>query len=355
MNIFSNNIRGIGGEVKREWIKNSRIQHHSVFVGLQETKSYEVKGGLDKFIWGPGNFQSEVVDPMGLFGGIVSLWDPSIFCAVESIKGVGFLCIKGVWLKSKKTVCFVNVYAPQDLNEKKLLWNKLFDLINSDSNVCWTVFGDFNAVRFPEERLGSIFCPQGAYYFNKFIFLDGLLEIKMGGRRFTYMNSKEDKHSKLDRYLVSPNVLDSWPHLNVTTLPRVHSDHCAIIISSNQLDFGPYPFRFFNSWLKDQNLEMIIVNGWSLGLNFGLNKIVSPLSVVVHKLKNLKEHIKAWRKEVIEANKKEPDELTNTINAIDLLAESGPMHEDLLKNRQYTYQKILEVESSRMEDLRQKS
>lgn len=73
---------------------------------------------------------------MGLSGGIVSLWDPSIFFAVESIKGVGFLCIKGVWLKSKKTVCFVNVYAPQDLNEKKLLWNKLFDLINSDSNVC---------------------------------------------------------------------------------------------------------------------------------------------------------------------------------------------------------------------------
>lgn len=214
-----NNIRGIGCEVKRGWLKGSRQKNHSFFVGLQETKSMEVKGCLDKKIWGSSNFQCEVVDPVGLSGGIASLWDPTLFRAADAIKGAGFLAIKGLWLKLKKKCGFINIYASQEPNEKKILWNRLHDLITSDPQCMWFVFGNFNAVRFPEERLGSIFFPNGAYFFNKFIYSAGLLEIKMGGRRFTYMSSKGDKHSKLDRFLVSKNVTDTWSHLNVTTLP----------------------------------------------------------------------------------------------------------------------------------------
>ncbi|CAH1422867.1 unnamed protein product [Lactuca virosa] len=133
----------------------------------------------------------------------------------------------------KEGMLFVNVYASHDPNEKKILWNKLHDLITSDLEYMWFVFGDFIVVRFPEERLGSVFCPHGAYFFGKFIYFAGLLEIKMDGRRFTYMSSKGDKHNKLDIYLVSTNVNDTWPHLNVIALPQVHSDHCAIVLSPN--------------------------------------------------------------------------------------------------------------------------
>lgn len=72
-------------------------------------------------------------------------------------------------------------------------------------------------------------------------------------------------------------------HLNVTAMPRVNSNHYAIILSSNQLDFGPYPFRFFNYWLKDPDLFQ---------------------SVVACKLRNLREHIKSLRKEIIEKTQK---------------------------------------------------
>nr|KAJ0191338.1 hypothetical protein LSAT_V11C800414350 [Lactuca sativa] len=133
MNILSSNIRGIGCEVKRSWLRDCRIKHHSFFVGLQETKSKEVKNKLDRQIWGSPNFQCEVIDPVGLSGGISSIWDPSFFQVSESIKGVGFLAIKGSWLKLRKSCCFVNVYAPQDPLRKRSLWNNLFDLINSDT------------------------------------------------------------------------------------------------------------------------------------------------------------------------------------------------------------------------------
>lgn len=181
MNIFSNNVRGIGCEVKRGWLRDCRIKYHSFFMGLQETKSRDIINNLDRQIWGSPNFRCEVIDPDGLSGGIASFWDPSLFQASEAIKGEGFLAIKGVWLGLRKSCCFVNVYAPQEPIRKRSLWNNLVGLVNSDSDACWFIFGDFNVVRLPEERLGSGFCQSSAYYFNDFIHTLGLLEIKMGG------------------------------------------------------------------------------------------------------------------------------------------------------------------------------
>lgn len=292
---------------------------------------------------------------MGLSGGIASIWDPSLFQVSESIKGVGFLAIKGIWLKLRKKCCFVNVYAPQDPMRKRTLWNNLSDLINSDIDSCWFVFGDFNVVRLSEERLGSIFCQNSAFYFNEFIHSIGLMEIKMGGRRFTYINSAGDKHSKLDRFLVSLNALETWPNLNVTAMPRVHSNHCAILLSASQLDFGPTPFKLYNSWLKDPEFEGVVRRGWCISSNPSHLLFRSPLSMVAGKLRNLKEHIKAWRKVVSEKARKEMEELTKRINDIDQLAEQGLINRDLLLSRQSAYQKIMEIESRRIEDLKQKS
>lgn len=164
--------------------------------------------------------------------------------------------------------------------------------MSSNSECHWFVFGDFNVVRLPEERLGSTFCPSNAYHFNKFIHLVGLIEIKMGERRFTYMNRSGNKHNKLDRFLVTVNVLDPWPLLNVTALPRIHSDHCAIILLSGLLDFGPYPFHFFNSWMVEPGFYRIVNQGWVAQSKPGCRLHLSPLSITTGKLQNFKDHLK---------------------------------------------------------------
>lgn len=108
----------------------------------------------------------------------------------------------------KEDLLFRKCICPQDPIKKRVLWNNLHNLVSSDSECHWFVFGDFNVVRLPEERLGSTFCPSNAYHFNKFIHLAGLIKIKMGGHRFTYMNRSGNKNNKLDRFLVTENVLD---------------------------------------------------------------------------------------------------------------------------------------------------
>ena len=49
------------------------------------------------------------------------------------------------------------------------------------------------------------------------------------------------------------------------------------------------------------------------------------------------------------------EELTHKINDIDLLAEKGQVNNELLKSWQNAYQKIMEIESRCIEDLKQKS
>lgn len=181
----------------------------------------------------------------------------------QSSSDQGYLIIKGIWMVSKANYAFVNVYAPNDPNRRRALWWKLEREINSDCDTRWIIFGDSNAVRSPFERLGSRFCQSTADHFNNFISKSGLIDIQLGSRRFTYMSMDGSKHSKLDCFTVNLTTINDWSQLKAVALPRLHSDHCPILLTSGVSDFGSSPFRFFNSWLLDDSLEDIVRAGWT--------------------------------------------------------------------------------------------
>ena len=100
----------------------------------------------------------------------------------------------------------VYVYATQGLADKKAFSLKIANLMTSKPGNC-VVFGDFNVVRKKEERFNSHFSHYTAAFFNNFIHDSGLIDLNMGGRRFTYLCDLGFKLSKLDRFLVCPNFL----------------------------------------------------------------------------------------------------------------------------------------------------
>ena len=79
----------------------------------------------------------------------------------------------------------------------------------------------------------------------------------MGGRRFTWSNVDGTKFSKIDRILLSAGFLSTWPNPAVVALPRLYSDHNPLILDTGRVDFGPVPFRFFNSWLSMDDLSTV--------------------------------------------------------------------------------------------------
>lgn len=331
------------------------MQNKVSILAIQETKSTEVVEGFDKALWGAGNFLCDTIDPVGQSGGLATIWDPAIFSQKRTVKLDGCLAIGGIWISSRKNCWLLNIYAPQELHRKEKLWSNILRLMEEVTDTWWIYFGDFNAVRSSEERLGSIFCHRTASRFNNFIHESGLVELNLGGRRFTYMSSDCGKHSKLDRFLVSPEMLNTWPDLKATVLNRLYSDHSPILLSTGVIDFGPYPFRFFNTWLSDPKLEELVSEIWGSGLAVTFPCNLSPVSALAGKLKQLKCKIREWRMVENDKNTKDSSELRKRIEKIDLQAELGQCSQESAKLRMEAIQKLKELEAIRILDLKQKS
>ncbi|GKF31140.1 hypothetical protein Tco_0100938, partial [Tanacetum coccineum] len=69
--------------------------------------------------------------------------------------------------------------------------------------------------------------------------------------------------SKLDRFLLSDDVIQDIPNLQVVALDRVWSDHNPILLHSKKYDFGPIPFKNFNSWFGRLDFEDAVKEKWA--------------------------------------------------------------------------------------------
>ncbi|GJS42053.1 RNA-directed DNA polymerase, eukaryota [Tanacetum coccineum] len=67
----------------------------------------------------------------------------------------------GTWVPSSSKLLIIYVYAPQDLTEKRVLWDYILRLIDRWDGDC-VIMGDFNKVRKKQERYDSVFNVQGA-------------------------------------------------------------------------------------------------------------------------------------------------------------------------------------------------
>nr|GEU97562.1 reverse transcriptase domain-containing protein [Tanacetum cinerariifolium] len=167
--------------------------------------------------------------------------DPNSFSKHSVTVSDYFVIIRGTYRTSRQNFLMIAVYASQDSRDKQTLWDFLHHEI---SKWKWEVIimGDFNEVRFISDKFGSIFNEHGAHLFNSFILDSGLVEVPLGGCHFTWCLKSAKKMSKLDRFLVSENLLASCPHLTAITLERYLSDHRPILLQENHYDYGPTPF-----------------------------------------------------------------------------------------------------------------
>ncbi|XP_052620998.1 uncharacterized protein LOC128126882 [Lactuca sativa] len=217
------------------------------------------------------------------------------------------------------SVAFVNVYGPQSPSEKRKLWEELL-LIKNSRSACWIVFGDFNVVRRQEERINSMFRQSSANYFNKFIELAGFHEPKMG----------------------------------VTTLPRDKSDHCPILLSQSKANFGPLPFKLFNSWLTRQGFNEGVSKACREFIGFGPPP-PPPDSRLLNKLKAIKKAISEWRSLEFSKESAKLIKLKEARMDIDKRLDCGCFNDVDLDERTRISGRIEELERLAIIDLKQKS
>ncbi|GJX62449.1 RNA-directed DNA polymerase, eukaryota [Tanacetum coccineum] len=300
--------------------------------------------------WGNLTFDYVFSPSVGNSGGILCVWDSNMFHKENSSVSDYFVAIMGKWRPNNKNLLIISVYAPQDLAEKKMLWqylNILIDRWNGDV----IVMGDFNEVRHKDERYGSIFNARGADAFNSFISAGGLVEVPSGGYSFTWSHNSASKMSKLDRFLVSDNLQRTCPNLSSLTLDRFLSDHRPILLRELNIDYGPTPFRFFHNWFELEGFDAFVADTWQ---NITITESNAMIKLA-KKLKMLKGHIRQWVKGKKDNATSLRKELKTKLAAIDTLIDKGVSSSTHLEDRLDIMNHLSSLDNTESIELAQKA
>ncbi|KAM0005118.1 putative Endonuclease/exonuclease/phosphatase superfamily [Helianthus debilis subsp. tardiflorus] len=172
----------------------------------------------------------------------------------------------------------------------------------------------------------------------------------MMGCNFTYMTDNGRKFSKIDRILVSFSFLSQWPAAQCFGLQRYKSDHRPLLLLCSDISFGAPPFRFFNSWIKEDGFSDLIRKVY-----VGVAPFYPPDKLMAARLKAIKATIKTWCDERNKRNNGLLLDLKKKVEILDLKAESFNLSETEIKNREVWVNTINELDEIRSEDQRQRA
>ncbi|GJX92507.1 RNA-directed DNA polymerase, eukaryota, reverse transcriptase zinc-binding domain protein [Tanacetum coccineum] len=237
-----------------------------------------------------GGSQNEEFYVCGILIALLKIMPPFLIILWRFVV-LGFLLLK---------VMFVSIYAPQDISEKKSLWEYITHIIDTWDGEC-IILGDFNEVRSKQERFGTIFNETAANAFNHFISTAGLIDLPLEGYSFTwgYQIGQENEHL---------------------------SDHRPIIMREVVTDYGPSPFRVYHSWFHKKGFDKLIKDSWSYSSSNDSNKII----LLKKKLQALKASIKEWCKDDIKNALMIHAFYQARLSDLDMLFDNGALkHENL--------------------------
>lgn len=99
-----------------------------------------------------------------------------------------------------------SVYGSPQTARRRDFWAEL-SLLRGRWSGAWCIGGDWNAVRYPSERLGSTQFTLDMQEFFDWIDFHLLVDLQMSGANFAWSNHQEHLiMSRLDRFLVSPGL-----------------------------------------------------------------------------------------------------------------------------------------------------
>lgn len=183
--------------------------------------------------------------------------------------------------------------------------------------------GDFNIIRFSNERKGGCTTSRAMKDFSDWIRHHELVDLPLRGVKNTWFNKQEEPTmSRLDRFLVSTDWLDLFLNCLHIALSRPSSNYCPIALELDLDDWGPPPFRMEMMWLKENSfIEKVSkwrkeapTEGW---MGF-------PLA---QKLKFLKKKINNWEKKTFGKVEERKNQLLDAIHHIDLKEETEGLDE----------------------------
>nr|GEV28936.1 RNA-directed DNA polymerase, eukaryota [Tanacetum cinerariifolium] len=341
---------GLGHPSKKDWIRDLNMKHRVNFATIQETKTEKIDLFTIKALWGNFVYDFAYSPSIGLSGGIFCVLDPNMFSKECVTISDSFVAIRGTWVASSMRLMFVSVYSPQDVSDRKTLWEYITHMINSWDGEC-VILGDFNEVRTETERFGTIFNDNGANAFNHFISSASLIDLSLKGYSYTWALKSATKMSKLDRFLISEGLLSIYPSLAALCLDRRLSDHRPILLRESIVDYGPTPFRVFHSWFIKDGFDKLIEDTWNNSTFNESNKI----AFLRKKFQALKTVLKKWNRDDMHKTTVTRLSVQSRILDLDKLINNGRSNDGIINERTSLLKDLLDLNKRHSLDMAQKA
>jgi hypothetical protein len=140
----------------------------------------------------------------------------------------------------------------------------LGEMLNNDQEVAWRILGDFNVIRSTEERRINMAREQNEDFsqFNQYINGNFLIDLPLCCRNYTWYQGDGVSMSRLDKFLLSKFSCSSWQNCIQVDLPRCLFDHCPILITIEEEDWGPRRQRMLKGWTDLPRYKEFVKEKW---------------------------------------------------------------------------------------------
>jgi exonuclease III len=228
MKIISWTCRGLGSSHKKEYLKKLlQVEKPSILM-LQKMKLGELEtfNGLQK-IW--HNCDGRIVSSRGALGGIRIHRNRAKFALQEQAQTQFWIRVNLLNKTSGMLFSIINVYIPNNYNEKIECWQSLIDLAKENPPQNLIIAGDFNTTRAGMEKIGgSVVRDQFRERLEDLISDLDLYDVPSSKGIYTWNNRRAGPDhiaARLDKFLIS-NELLALPNKPCSkNLPWVGSDH----------------------------------------------------------------------------------------------------------------------------------
>ena len=168
LKLLSWNVRGLNNPRKRKVCKNLLKEWRCDIICLQKTKFSSVNSAVLHSLSGSPFSDWAVLDAVQTSGGVLLLWDKRVVEKIDVSVGQFSVSVllRGV-LDGFEWVC-TGIYGPNADIHRAALWEEL-SRVRTRWNKAWLLFGDFNVVRYPCERLGYDYFSPAMFAFSDFI------------------------------------------------------------------------------------------------------------------------------------------------------------------------------------------
>nr|GEY02893.1 RNA-directed DNA polymerase, eukaryota [Tanacetum cinerariifolium] len=251
------------------------------FAAIQETKLQNIDLFSIKALWGNFSYDFAFSPSVGFYGGILCVWDPNMFSKDNVTISYSFLAVHGMLISSSTKMLIVSVYAPQDVSERKSLWEYINHMIDS-----WDA---------------------------------SLIDLPLEGYSYTWALKSASKMSKLDRFLISKGLLSVYPSLSALCLNRRLSYQGPIIMRESVVDYGPTLFCVFHSWFTKDGFDKLVEDTWKNSSFVDSDKIC----LLRKKFQALKVSIKTWCKEDMQRSNESRFSIQSWISDLDKMLDRG--------------------------------